>query len=119
MQTLTHAITAKFGDKALTKIRSAVTTARAGVRARQTRVPHKTYTLVGGPYDNAVIDLSDPATGIFVVGDVRGRYADQWRLPEPAAAYARKYIAHHKDLLYGAAKAYLKPSPLILFWETR
>ena len=119
MQTLTHAITAKFGDKALTKIRLAVTTARAGVRARQTRVPHKTYTLVGGPYDNTVIDLSDPSTAVFVVGDVRGRYADQWRLSEPAAAYAQKHINHYKDGVYGAARAYRKPSPLILFWEAR
>ncbi len=116
MQTLTAAITTQFGDKAQAKIKSAVSTARAGVRTRQTRLPHQTYTCVGGPYDNAVVSLSDPSTGIFTVDGVTGRYADQWRLSEPAAAYAQKYIAHWQQARYGHT-AYRRPSPRLLFWQ--
>jgi len=103
MQTVTQAILSRDGGAA--KLRSAVTTARAGVRARQTRLPHKTYALVGGPYENAVVSLSDTSTAVFTIGDAVGFYAERYRVRDWA-------IVNTYDRMRGA-----KP-PRVLFWQS-
>lgn len=118
MNTFTQLARIIHGDNADGKLKGAVATQRKAMRARQTRCPHTTYTLSGGPLDNASIDLSGPSTGIFTIGDVRGRYTQSQCLPDALASIARLITDEYKRALHGNRMLWRYPDPPILFWMT-